>query len=74
MKCGLCGHEFDIEQAELACRGCPLTPNCHLIRCPRCGYETPPEAALIKWLRRLRKRSTDPATGDLATLREKQCL
>ena len=27
-----------------------------MIRCPRCGYEMPPEAKLITWLRKVRAR------------------
>jgi len=32
-----------------------LSAICHLIRCPHCGYEMPPEAKLGGWLRRLRR-------------------
>ena len=52
MKCGYCAYEFDPAAAEAACAGCPLTRGCHLVRCPHCGYETPPESKLIGWLRR----------------------
>ncbi|HJW88999.1 MAG TPA: hypothetical protein VJ436_00010 [Anaerolineales bacterium] len=38
----------------MACLGCPVTRGCHLVRCPRCGYEMPPEARLVGWLRRLK--------------------
>jgi len=56
MKCDFCGHEFDLADAESACVGCPLARGCHLVRCPRCGYEMPPEAKLVSWLRKLRQR------------------
>ncbi len=56
MKCAFCGYEFDPAEAQVACAGCPLTGDCHLIRCPHCGYETPPEAKLVSWLRGLRER------------------
>lgn len=56
MRCGFCGYEFDPAEAGNACAGCPLVGDCHLIRCPRCGYEMPPEAKLVGWLRRLRQR------------------
>lgn len=56
MKCGFCGCQFDLAEASAACTGCPLMRNCHLIRCPRCGYEMPPEAKFAGWLRRLRRK------------------
>ena len=56
MRCGFCGYEFDPTSAGAVCGGCPLAGNCHLVRCPRCGYEMPPEAKLVGWLRRLRRR------------------
>ncbi len=54
MKCGMCGHEFDSSEAETSCGGCPMVKGCHLVRCPRCGYEMPPESMLVNWLRRIR--------------------
>ncbi len=57
MKCGLCGYEFNPNQASLTCQGCPWVPGCHLVRCPRCGYEMPPEAKLVGWLRKLRQKA-----------------
>jgi rubredoxin len=51
MKCGFCDYEFDPDEAETACQSCPLVKGCHLIRCPQCGYEMPPEPKLITWLR-----------------------
>ena len=57
MRCGFCGTEFDAAQAEAACAGCPVArEGCRLVRCPHCGYEMPPEAKLIRWLRGLRRR------------------
>ena len=60
MKCGFCGYEFHPDEAGQACSGCPLVPGCHLLRCPRCGYEMPPEARLVTvlrdWRRKLRER------------------
>ena len=54
MKCGFCGYEFGPKEAGTACGSCPLVKDCHLVRCPRCGYEMPPEAKLIIWLRNLK--------------------
>jgi hypothetical protein len=54
MKCGFCGYDFDPSEAETACGNCPLVKGCHLVRCPRCNYEMPPEAKLISWLRSLK--------------------
>jgi hypothetical protein len=55
MICGMCGTEFTEEQAGAACKGCSLG-GCGMLRCPRCGYEMPKEAALIKWLKGWRKK------------------
>ena len=56
MRCGFCGHEFDASDAQSSCAACPVAGGCHMVRCPRCGYEMPPEAKLIRWLRTLRER------------------
>ncbi len=70
MKCGFCGYEFEPSDAQSACNGCPLVPGCHLLRCPRCGYEMPPEAKLIGWLRKLRRK---PELGaGMAAVEEKR--
>ena len=53
MKCGMCGYEFDPEEAETSCGGCPLVKGCGLVRCPRCGYEMPPEAVLVRWVKNI---------------------
>lgn len=54
-RCGYCGYKFSETEAVPACRGCPLAGGCRLVRCPRCGYEMPPEPKLLTWLRRLRQ-------------------
>lgn len=54
MKCGMCGYEFEAEEAERSCGGCPLVRGCGLVRCPRCGYEMPPEAVVVRWVRKIR--------------------
>ena len=59
MKCGYCGHEFGPEEAGTACGSCPLVKGCHLVRCPRCGYEMPPEARLITWLSDLKRKTVE---------------
>ena len=56
MKCGFCGYEFDSSDAQSSCGACPVARGCHLVRCPRCGYEMPPEARLVSWLRNARAR------------------
>lgn len=53
MKCSLCGYEFNEENAELACKGCPMMKGCRLIRCPNCGFEMPSKP---RWLKLLKKR------------------
>lgn len=61
MTCGLCGAEFDVTDADTACGRCPLVRECHLVRCPCCGYEMPPEAKLIGWWRKRRQRQAAQA-------------
>jgi tRNA(Ile2) C34 agmatinyltransferase TiaS len=63
MKCGFCGYEFDPSDAQSSCGACPMAGGCHLVRCPRCGYEMPPEARLIRWLRTVRARLTQHQQG-----------
>ncbi len=41
-RCGLCGRAFEPEDARQACRGCPMSRWCGMIKCPHCGYEMPP--------------------------------
>lgn len=55
MRCDFCGYDFGPNEAESACIGCPLGQGCQLVRCPRCGYEMPPEARLVKWMRSLQR-------------------
>jgi len=50
MKCTLCGFDFAEEQAEKACQSCPIMKGCRLIKCPNCGFETPPEPRMVKIL------------------------
>lgn len=52
IKCGLCGFEFDENKAAFACASCFMMKECKLIKCPRCGFETPPEP---KWIKNLKK-------------------
>ena len=70
MKCGFCGGEFNPEEAETACGSCPLVKGCHLVRCPHCGYEMPPEAKLITLLRNL-KNSKISSAGKLVKEKSK---
>jgi hypothetical protein len=56
MKCSFCGMEFKEEEAKKGCAGCSLTKGCQMIRCPRCGYEMPPEPGWIKRLKAWRRR------------------
>ena len=52
MKCALCLFEFDEKSALRACAGCFKLGGCKMIKCPKCGYEVPPEPG---WLKRLNK-------------------
>lgn len=69
MRCGFCGNEFDAAEAEAACAGCPIArEGCQLLRCPHCGYEMPPEAKLVGWLRNLRRRFAGPSSRPTAEI------
>ena len=56
MKCAVCTCEFDEDDARHACSGCVKSGGCVRIKCPRCGYEVPPEPRWIKRLRRFINR------------------
>ena len=56
MKCSLCGFEFKEEEGQAACKGCPISRSCSLVKCPNCGYEIPKEPNLIKSLKRWKER------------------
>lgn len=66
MKCSLCGMEYDEEKASKSCAGCIMAKKCGLVKCPNCGFETPPEP---EWLKRRRRRIEEnerkgPGGGD----------
>lgn len=48
MKCPFCGNEFHEEDAATACHGCIMAKDCHMKKCPNCGYEIPVELKFIK--------------------------
>lgn len=54
--CGLCGLGFS--HGDQACGGCLLGNGCRLVRCPRCGFQFPREAASLGWARRAWRRLT----------------
>ena len=56
MKCSLCGYEFKENDAEAACKGCPMAKRCKLLKCPNCGFEMPIEP---EWLKNLLKKRKD---------------
>ncbi|MFQ6122213.1 MAG: hypothetical protein ACE5LA_04045 [Dehalococcoidales bacterium] len=56
MKCPLCGYQFQEENGEAACKGCPLAGACHMVRCPNCGYDMPVEPQSVKTFKAWRKR------------------
>ncbi len=55
MKCSLCGYQFE-ERAAAACKGCPMSGACGMVRCPNCGYDMPKEPKIIRAFRAWRKR------------------
>ncbi len=66
MKCTFCGFVFNEKAAGVACRACPMSRGCDMIRCPNCGFELPVEP---DWLRKLinmlkgRKHDPDRKSG-----------
>jgi DNA-directed RNA polymerase subunit RPC12/RpoP len=67
--CPMCGYRFGEAEAERSCVGCPMSPGCHLLKCPRCGYEVLREPRLVRtiktWRRRHDTRGKGPGdTGD----------
>lgn len=57
MRCAMCGHEFDA--TDLGCHtSCPLSADCAVVCCPRCGYSTvnPARSRLGEWVGRLFRR------------------
>ena len=64
MICAFCGHAFQEAPAREQCRNCALFAGCRKVRCPRCGYESPEEPGLVKWLRKKVGGQGDAASGD----------
>jgi hypothetical protein len=57
MKCALCGFEYGENDTIKACSKCPMSRGkCKLQKCPNCGYETPAEPKLIKFIKKLGRR------------------
>jgi Fe2+ transport system protein FeoA len=64
MKCSMCDFEFDEESAVLECQRCAVFGGCQKVRCPSCGYHSPRETRLIRWLRRvIGKRQESPVVS-----------
>jgi adenine-specific DNA methylase len=61
VKCPFCDREFDEKAAEKACGACAVFGGCKMVKCPHCGYESPREPGLVKWLKRLGAKSHDKA-------------
>ena len=59
MMCSFCSKTFDEESARKACQRCAVFGGCKMIKCPNCGYETPPETGLVKWLKKKVKKKHD---------------
>jgi hypothetical protein len=50
--CRLCGACWAEAEGRACHAPCPLGRGCALLRCPRCGYETPAPTRLTRWLSR----------------------
>ncbi len=51
IRCGFCGHEFPEEEGIRGCGKCGK--GCHMVRCPKCLYENPPELKVVKKLKKV---------------------
>lgn len=51
MTCPMCGAQFEADQAQRACKACPLGGGCEMICCPSCDYRLPAEPPLLAALR-----------------------
>ena len=59
MRCAFCNYEFDEMLTQGSCAGCSKFGGCNMIKCPRCGYEVPPEPKWLKGLTSLLKKEKD---------------
>ncbi|KPU26674.1 hypothetical protein TR13x_08830 [Caloranaerobacter sp. TR13] len=57
IKCNFCGYEFNENESQKGCHGCPLNKSCNKYKCPNCGFEIPKEPKLIQLIRKWRKRN-----------------
>lgn len=46
MQCSFCGFTFSVLEHVESCPSCPLSKNCRMVCCPRCGYKIPPPSSL----------------------------
>ena len=56
-QCTLCGLRFT--HGGRVCGTCPLGSACDLVRCPRCGFQTPRGSRLVAWWRRVTQGRSD---------------
>jgi ribosomal protein L37E len=62
MKCGFCGRQFDEAASAKLCASCSMFGGCQKVKCPHCGYESPRETRLVKWIsKRIRERKAKRA-------------
>ena len=57
MKCAFCNKMFNEESSRKSCRNCAVFGGCKMVKCPHCGYESPAEPGLVKWLKRKLKKN-----------------
>jgi len=59
MKCPLCGLEFEESEGLAACKSCPVSRTCGLVKCPNCGYEVPGDPQVVKLIKKWRKNKNE---------------
>lgn len=57
MTCSFCALEFTEEEGHKTCGKCASFGGCRMVKCPRCGYESPQTPNLIKLLQKFGKRN-----------------
>jgi rubredoxin len=59
--CSFCAFSFSEEEGMKSCGRCASFGGCRNVKCPRCGYEMPQTAGLIKLLGKFGRKRAETA-------------